>query len=108
MQGHRWAGTRRGLHDPVGDIRQGECLGLTHPLLKVTKIEGNGPTSRICRTPFTQAGSWMGCDQKGPPMIQLEPVSGHCWGTVGPCPGAYLKPFPLGDCTAGLHRRPHF
>lgn len=56
-------------------------------------------TVRMSKTPFTHAWSCRGCDQKGPPMIHPEPVSGHCWGTVGPCPGANLKPLPLGDCT---------
>ena len=32
-------------------------------------------------------------------MIHPDPVSGHCWGTAGPCPGANLKPLPFGDCT---------
>ena len=56
-------------------------------------------TVRVSKTPFTHAWSCRGCDQKGPPMIHPEPVSGHCWGTVGPCPGANLKPLPFGDCT---------
>ena len=55
-------------------------------------------TVRMSKTPFTHAWSCRGCDQKGPPMIHPEPVSGHCWGTAGPCPGANLKPLPLGDC----------
>ena len=60
-------------------------------------------TSMTWMSPWSHSGSCSGSAQNGPPMRYEEPVSAHCCGTGGPCPGTYFALSPFITCAPQAH-----